>query len=117
MSGTGTFREYRKFLVALVILALLSPVGLYLPRILKAGSAWGEWGVDEIRKMVGYAPAGMEKTADLWKAPMPDYAPPGQENTSLPRLGLFYILSGFLGILLCGGGTLLLVRWLAGKRK
>ncbi|OGP76157.1 MAG: hypothetical protein A2Z13_00335 [Deltaproteobacteria bacterium RBG_16_64_85] len=117
MSGTGGFREYRKFLVALIVMALLSPLGLYLPRILKAGSAWGEWGVDEIREMVGYEPQGMKKTAEVWKAPMPDYAIPGQENAPLPRLSLFYILSGFLGILLCGGGTWLLGRWLAGKRK
>ena len=117
MSGTGRFREYRKFLVALIVMALLSPFGLYLPRILKAGSAWGEWGVDEIRKMVGYAPGGMEKKADLWKAPMPDYAPPSRDSVPLSRLSLFYILSGFLGILLCGGGTWLLARWLAGKKK
>jgi len=117
MSGTGRFREYRKFLVALIVMALLSPLGLYLPRILKAGSAWGEWGVDEIREMVGYEPQGMKKTAEVWKAPMPDYAIPGQENAPLPRLSLFYILSGFLGILLCGGGTWLLGRWLAGKKK
>ena len=117
MSFSREFREYRKFLVALVVLALLSPLGLYMPRILKAGSAWGEWGVDEIRKIAGYAPAGMERNANLWKAPMPDYGPPSGENAPLSRQAIFYILSGFTGILLCGGGAWLLGRWLAGKKK
>jgi cobalt/nickel transport protein len=117
MTDTGSFREYRKFVVILIVMALLSPVGLYFPQIMKAGSAWGEWGIDEIREMVGYEPQGMKKTAEVWKAPMPDYAIPGQENAPLSRLSLFYILSGFIGILVCGGGTWLLGRWLAGKKK
>ena len=32
-------------------LALLSPLGLILPRIMNAGAAWGEWGVDEIKNV------------------------------------------------------------------
>src|SRR3972149_4810368 len=71
-------REYRNLLIALGVMALLTPIGLYLPQILKAGAAWGEWGIHEVRKMVGYTPAGMEKTADTWKAPMPGYGPPGR---------------------------------------
>jgi cobalt/nickel transport protein len=109
-------KAYRKLWVALVVLALASPIGLYLPKIMKAGSAWGEWGVDEIRQMVGYAPAGMEKNADIWKAPIPDYAPPSQEQEPLSRLSLFYILSAFIGIAACGGGGYLLARWLTSSR-
>jgi len=108
-------RGYRKLWIALVILALLSPLGLYLPRIMNAGAAWGEWGVDEIKQMIGYAPPGMERTTDLWKAPLPDYALPGQENAPLSRLSLWYILSAFLGIAVCGGGYFL-ARWLTGSR-
>lgn len=48
--------EYRRFWLALVVLALISPLGLSLPDALKAGSAWGEWGVDEIRQRIGYVP-------------------------------------------------------------
>jgi len=108
-------KEYRKFWVALIVLALLTPVGLYLPRLMKAGAAWGEWGIGEIRKMIGYAPAGMERDADAWKAPLPGYAPPG--NTSWPRQGLSYILSAIIGLAACGAGGYLLARWLARRKR
>lgn len=109
-------REYRRLWIALAIMALLSPLGLYFPRLLKAGSAWGEWGVDEMKQMLGYAPARMEKTAVVWKAPMPDYALPGQEQAPLSRLSLSYVASAFIGIAGCAGGTYLLVRLLIRKR-
>ncbi len=111
MNTSAAFREYRKFLAALIVMALLSPIGLVLPRIMNAGSAWGEWGVDEIRAMVGYVPEGMETSGDAWRAPMPDYALPGHEDASLPSSSVSYILSGVIGILCCGGAA-----WLAGRR-
>jgi cobalt/nickel transport protein len=110
-------KEFRRLWIALLVLALATPLGLYLPELMQAGAAWGEWGVDEIRQMIGYAPPGMERTADLWKAPLPDYALPGQENAPLPHRGLSYILSAFVGIALCGGGGYLLARWLPGGRQ
>ena len=105
-------KEYRKLLIALGLMTFLTPVGLYLPQIMKAGGAWGEWGIHEVRKMIGYAPSGMENTADTWKAPMPDYALPGRKNDPLPTQGVFYLLSAFLGIVASGGGAYLLARWL-----
>jgi cobalt/nickel transport protein len=66
--------------------------------------------------MLGYTPAGMEKTADLWKAPLPDYALPGQEGAPLSRLSLSYILSAFLGMGSCAGGAYLIGRWLAHRK-
>ncbi len=109
-------KEFRTLWAALIIMALLSPAGLYLPEIMRAGSAWGEWGVDEIRQLVGYAPAGMEKHADLWKAPIPDYALPGQEQAPLSHLSLSYIFSALVGIAGCGLGGYLLARWLTASR-
>jgi hypothetical protein len=108
--------EYRRLWISLLILALLSPVGLYLPSLFAAGAAWGEWGLDEIRQVLGYAPAGMEKTAGLWKAPLPDYALPGQEGAPLSRLGASYILSALLGMGACAGGAYLLGRRLARRK-
>ena len=64
-NGNSTMK---KMLLGLVVLALLSPVGVILPDMFKAGSAWGEWGPDEIQKMVGFVPQGMQKVADMWKA-------------------------------------------------
>jgi cobalt/nickel transport protein len=105
-------REFRKYWIALLVLALLTPVGLYLPQILKAGSAWGEWGIEEIRRMIGYAPAGMERDAGKWNAPLPGYSYPGRGTS---RQGLAYILSAVVGIAACGAGGYLLARWL-GRR-
>ena len=109
-------KEYRKFWAALIVLALVSPVGLYLPKIMKAGSAWGEWGVGEIKQMIGYAPAGMEKGGEIWKPPIPDYALPGHERALPFRLSVSYILSAFVGIAACGGGGYFLTRWVRGSR-
>jgi hypothetical protein len=97
-------REHRRLWIGLLILALVSPVGLYLPEVMRAGAAWGEWGVDEIRQMVGYTPAGMERHAEVWRAPIPDYALPGQEGAPLSRLSASYILSALVGTAACGGG-------------
>lgn len=109
-------RVTRRLWIGLGILALLSPLGLYLPDLLQAGAAWGEWGVEEIREMLGYAPAGMARTAELWKAPLPDYALPGQEGAPLARLSLSYILSAFIGMAVCAGGGYLAARWLTRRK-
>ena len=109
-------KEYRKLWIALIVLALASPLGLYLPSILKAGSAWGEWGVDEVKRMIGYAPAGMEQTAGAWKAPIPNYRLPGQENAPLSHLSLSYVLSALIGMAACSGGAYALARWLRGRK-
>jgi cobalt/nickel transport protein len=109
-------KEYRRLWTALIVLALASPVGLYLPRILRAGSAWGEWGVDEIRQMVGYAPVGMQKKADIWKAPIPDYTLQGPASLHSAHPSFSYILSAFVGIAACGGGGYLLARWVMRSR-
>lgn len=116
MTGGGRFREYRKFVVALVVMAALSPLGLYLPRLLGAGGAWGEWDKEEIAARVGYVPDGMRRTADRWKAPLPDYALPGRKDAPSRSPGLAYALSGLAGLALCGGVAWLLGRSLAGRK-
>lgn len=110
-------KEYRPLLVALAVMALLSPVGLYFPEIMKAGGAWGEWGVDEVRKLAGYAPREMERSAGGWKAPLPGYALPGdgQAHATPGRRGLAYVLSAFAGIAACGGFAYLVARRLAAR--
>jgi hypothetical protein len=109
-------REYRNYWIALLLLAVLTPVGLYLPRLMKAGSAWGEWGIGEVKKMIGYTPAGMEKEAGRWKAPLPEYALPGEGNAPLSRRSLSQVLSAIVGIAACGAGGYLLARWLRRRR-
>jgi hypothetical protein len=99
-----------KFWIGLAILIILSPLGLILPDHFKAGAAWGEWGAEEMRSLVGYIPQGLEKLASFWSAPIPDYAFKGWEEKGLPHLGLAYIISAIAGI-----GITVVIILLAGK--
>jgi hypothetical protein len=87
-----------KFWIGIAVLIVLSPLGLLLPEHFKAGSAWGEWGADEMQKFVGYVPKGLEKLSSLWNAPMPDYAFKGWEEKGLSHLSFAYIMSAIVGI-------------------
>ena len=99
-----------KFWIGLAVLIILSPIGLILPEHFKAGSAWGEWGADEMQKLVGHIPKGLEKLSGLWNAPMPDYAFKGWEDKGLPHLSFAYIMSAIVGI-----GIIVLVSMGIGK--
>ena len=96
--------------IGLGVFILLSPLGLILPDHFKAGSAWGEWGSDEIQKMVGYVPQGLARLGELWKAPMPEYAFKGWEEKGLTHLSFAYIVSAILGVALIALAT-----WAIGK--
>lgn len=98
------------------VLIVLSPLGLLLPEHFKAGSAWGEWGADEIQKLVGYIPTGLAKFSSLWNAPIPDYTFKGWEEKGLPFLSFSYIVSAVIGVLICAGIVLLLGKFLSKKR-
>jgi cobalt/nickel transport protein len=97
-----------KLWIGLCILALLSPLGLILPEHFKAGDAWGEWGTDTIKDLIGYVPAGLQKLSSFWSAPLPDYAFKGQEVPNLSHLSVEYIVSAFAGIALCVGAAFIL---------
>jgi hypothetical protein len=88
----------KKLWTGLLIMALLSPLGMLLPEILNSGDAWGEWGADTLEKLLGYVPEGLKKYTDVWKAPVPDYNP-GGENTSMAIRVISYAVSGIIGIL------------------
>ncbi len=106
-----------KLWIGLGVLILLSPLGLLLPAHFKAGAAWGEWGIDEIKKFVGYVPKGLEKLAPLWNAPLPDYAFKGLEGKGLSHLSLAYVISAVVGIGVTVGASLLVGKLLAKKGK
>ena len=97
------------------ILAVLSPIGLILPALFKAGSAWGEWGSNEIKGLIGYIPNGLEKLTSLWTAIFPDYSFSGWEDKGLGSQSFAYIISAIVGIALCVGLGLLLGKLLARK--
>jgi cobalt/nickel transport system permease protein len=88
--------------IALAVLLILTPLG-----ILAAGAAWGEWAPEDFstpqaRHQIAaasenqappvQAPAGLQKLATIWTAPMPRYAP-----SILKSANLGYILSAMVG--------------------
>jgi hypothetical protein len=87
----------KKLWIGLLIMALLTPLGIYLPEKFRAGDAWGEWGTDKIHELLGYVPAGLKKMADLWKAPVPDYNF-GGESAAFGSQVISYVISGIIGI-------------------
>jgi len=104
----------KKLLIGLVVLAVISPIGVKLPELMKAGEAWGEWSKDKIKEMIGYVPAGMEKDSEIWKAPIPDYNL-GEKKSTFTVQALSYILSAAIGIIVCGSLLFLLSRLLFKK--
>lgn len=99
-----------KLWVGLGGLMLLSPLGLILPEHFKAGSAWGEWGPEEIAQRAGYTPQGLAKLNELWKAPLPDYAFKGWGEKGLAHASVATIASA-----VCGVALIALVFWLIGR--
>jgi hypothetical protein len=100
----------KKLWIGLGMLALLCPLGLIIPDLFKAGSAWGEWDSTEIQKIVGYVPEGLKRFSEIWKAPLPDYSFKGWEGKGLGSLSFAYIFSAILG-----AGLVALFAWLAGR--
>lgn len=81
-------------------LVLLTPIGALAP-----GTAWGEWGAEELKEILGFVPAGLAHLEGLWKALMPDYNTPGVEN---PLVG--YLVAAVVGTLIVSA-----MAWLIGK--
>lgn len=106
----------KKLWIGLVVMAILSPLGIYLPRRFGTEDAWGEWGVETIRKMLGYVPEGMRKMADFWKAPVADYNF-GGTGAAFSIQALSYIISGLIGIVVVGAVLYVLSRLLIKKKK
>lgn len=92
------FKNYRKLWWALGALIILSPLGL-----IATGTAFGEWGADQLQEQLGFIPAGFEKMVDLWThAPLPDYGIAGFDG-SFMQSAAGYILSAVVGVLLIIG--------------
>ncbi len=100
-----------KLVIALGVLALLTPLGLYLPEKLGSGTAWGEWSGAELKVEIArqtggresYIPEGLQRAeAKGWQALAPDYQLPRRGAAGLPLLSLEYVLCGAFGMLLLG---------------
>jgi cobalt/nickel transport protein len=108
--------KIKKLWVGVGVLALLSPLGVILPKLFGAGGAWGEWGLEEIEKIAGFVPAGMKRLAETWKAPLPDYALPGRSN-GLAGESFGYAVTAIVGVAFTAGLMYLLAKLLARKEK
>jgi hypothetical protein len=104
----------KKLWIGIGILILLTPLGVVAPKWFGAEGAWGEWGLDEIEKVAGFVPHGMKRLGEIWKAPLPDYALPGQSK-GLAVESLGYVLSAIIGIAFTAGVVYLLTKLLGRK--
>lgn len=95
-------KGYRKLWIGIGILLLLSPIGIILPDLLRAGGAWGEWGIEEITEWMQreglprFIPDGLRRLSEIWTAPFSDYAFKGWEEGL--KAYVSYILTGLLGV-------------------
>ena len=104
-------KAYKKYLLFLGILIVLSPAGIWLPELFHAGDAWGEWSVESVKEQTGKEPEGMKKDAAFYDAPIPDYSL-GKEKGILRSAATNYIVSGLVGtgiILILTLGTIKLI--------
>lgn len=88
----------KRLMVTLIITAILAPLGIILPKLFGAGDAWGEWGPDKLKQMLGYVPRGIEHGSKTWHAPISDYALKGHEPTSVT-----IVLMAIIGALVTTG--------------
>ncbi|MDD3854021.1 MAG: PDGLE domain-containing protein [Syntrophomonadaceae bacterium] len=99
------FKSYPNLWLVLGTFIILSPLGL-----LATGTAFGEWGLDELPGEIGFVPAGLEKFAEIWTlSPLPDYGIPGMDATFIQSAG-GYILSAIVGVVLVIGIVSLLYK-------
>jgi len=108
--------ETKKIWLIIGVMVLISPIGLILPEVAKAGAAWGEWGSVEIKELVGYVPNGLEKLASIWNPPLPDYAFRGWEEKGIGFLSVSYIVSAVIGVMLIAGVMYIIGKITIGKR-
>ena len=88
--------SFKTLLIVMVVLVVLVPIGL-----IASGTAFGEWGADELKAAIGYVPAGLNSLSSLWQAPLQDYGLPGQGDTLLSQAPGYYI-SAIVGVVVAG---------------
>ena len=90
-------KTFKILIIALAVLVVFVPIGL-----IASGTAFGEWGPDELQQAVGYVPAGLQQLSDLWHPLLPDYDFPGGHDT-MPSQTPGYYVSAIVGVLICAG--------------
>jgi hypothetical protein len=101
----------KKFWVVLLVLAVLTPLGL-----LASGTAFGEWGSQELQQTLGYVPEGIKSGETLWQAIFAGYNMPGFGIDFL-HSSIGYILSAVIGIALIYTAALTLGKIIAKREE
>jgi cobalt/nickel transport system permease protein len=92
-ADAGGFARWRIFWIILAVMVCLVPLGLLAP-----GTAWGEWGTQQLSGLgLAFIPQGMARLSGLWSAPLAGYDLPPLKNVNLG-----YILSGIVGTIVIG---------------
>jgi L-asparagine transporter-like permease len=86
-------KTFKVLVIALIILMVCVPLGL-----IATGTAFGEWGPDELQRAVGYVPAGFQQLTGLWNAPLDSYDLPGNHTTISTQTPGYYV-SAIVGVL------------------
>jgi cobalt/nickel transport system permease protein len=98
------------------LVAVIAPLGLIAP-----GFAYGEGSAEDVQAAFGYVPEGLRQASTLFSAPLGEYNLPLPffDGASAPlwHAALGYEITGIVGILLVGAGTLLLGRAIAGRAR
>lgn len=84
----GKVKKMKPLYAVIGLLVLATPLGL-----LASGTAWGEWGAEEIQELVGFVPKGMENGFQF-NSLIPDY------NLAHVSEYLGYIMSAALGVVI-----------------
>jgi hypothetical protein len=90
-----------KLSLGLLALALLTPLGIVLPRVFHAE--------EHLRKVLGYVPERLSRGAHIWHAPVAGYSF-SKDGACLASQLFFYIMAGLAGIALIALAVVLLVR-------
>ena len=91
--------------IVLIALIVLTPIGLLAP-----GTAWGEWGREELEQLgLGYIPAGFDQWSNLWSAPLPDYDIPALNNPTMA-----YVVSAVFGVAMVFA-AILVIGWVLAR--
>lgn len=106
--GPKDSRFQRKAFIGLLALAVLSPLGIILPKAFHSEGPFGEWGPEYFGRALGYVPEGIKRGVDLWHAPAQGYT--FLKDACFVSQLLFYVASGLLGLLLAGLLVFLLAR-------
>jgi hypothetical protein len=113
-NGKNRGKSIRRLWMGIGILIILSPLGIIIPAYFGAGGAWGEWSLEQIEKIAGFVPEGMKRMAGVWKAPMTNYAVPGQ-GQGPAHSGIGYFFAAVIGIAVTASLVYLLAKILARK--